>query len=76
MAMCVKIAGFPEEDADRIRKVLGKKKSEEVEKWREPFIEGCIKTSKISEYEAANLFENIQTGADYLFNKSHAVLKK
>lgn len=73
MKMCVSLAGFSEEDADRVRKVLGKKKREQVEEWRKPFIEGCTKTSNLSDNQANDLFENIQTGADYLFNKSHAV---
>lgn len=71
--LCVEVAGMSPEDGDRVRKVLGKKKIEEVEKWKEPFVSGAIKTSKISEKEALDLFENIQTGSSYLFNLAHSV---
>lgn len=71
--LCVQIAGFSEEDGDRIRKVLGKKKPEEVEQWREPFIEGCAKTSQLDREQALELFQTVAEGAAYLFNKSHAI---
>lgn len=71
--LCVKVAGFSEEDGDRIRKVLGKKKPEEVEQWRQPFIDGCRQTSNIAKEHAQELFRTIAEGAAYLFNKSHAL---
>ncbi len=73
ISLCVQVAGFSEEDGDRVRKVLGKKKVEEVEKWREPFVKGCIETSNLDESRAQGLFESIAEGASYLFNKSHAL---
>ena len=71
--VCVEIAGFTEVDGDKIRKVLGKKKREEVDKWREPFVEGCVKHSGLDRVTAEQMFSSIESGASYLFNKSHAV---
>jgi len=71
MAIANKIAGFSLGQADILRRAMGKKKPEEMEKLRAKFIEGA-KGRKISEPKAKKLFDLIQKFAGYGFNKSHA----
>ncbi|MFM8540248.1 MAG: DNA polymerase III subunit alpha [Nitrospira sp.] len=71
MAIANKIAGFSLGQADILRRAMGKKKPEEMEKLRSQFIEGA-KARKIAEAKAKKLFDLIQKFAGYGFNKSHA----
>lgn len=71
MAIANRIAGFSLGQADILRRAMGKKKPEEMEKLRAKFIEGA-KGRKISEPKAKKLFDLIQKFAGYGFNKSHA----
>ncbi len=71
MAIANKIAGFSLGQADILRRAMGKKKPEEMEKLRAKFIEGA-KQNKIPEKKAEKLYELIQKFAGYGFNKSHA----
>lgn len=71
MAIANKVAGFSLGQADILRRAMGKKKPEEMEKLRVKFIEGA-KQKKIPEKKAEKLYELIQKFAGYGFNKSHA----
>jgi DNA polymerase-3 subunit alpha len=71
MAIANKVAGFSLGQADILRRAMGKKKPEEMEKLRVKFIEGA-KQNKIPEKKAEKLYELIQKFAGYGFNKSHA----
>ncbi len=71
MAIANKVAGFSLGQADILRRAMGKKKPEEMEKLRAQFLEGARK-KKISEKKAEKLYELIQKFAGYGFNKSHA----
>src|SRR5947208_158827 len=71
MAIANKVAGFSMGQADLMRRAMGKKKPEEMEKLRTQFIEGA-KKRKVTEKKAEKLFELIQKFAGYGFNKSHA----
>ncbi len=71
MAIANKVAGFSLGQADILRRAMGKKKPDEMEKLRAQFLEGA-KARTISEKKAARLFELIQKFAGYGFNKSHA----
>ena len=71
MAIANKIAGFSLGQADILRRAMGKKKPEEMEKLRVKFLEGA-KKNKITERKAEKLYELIQKFAGYGFNKSHA----
>jgi DNA polymerase-3 subunit alpha len=71
MAIANKIAGFSLGQADILRRAMGKKKPEEMEKLRVKFLEGA-KNNKIAERKAEKLYELIQKFAGYGFNKSHA----
>ncbi|MCS6897555.1 MAG: DNA polymerase III subunit alpha, partial [Nitrospira sp.] len=71
MAIANKVAGFSLGQADILRRAMGKKKPEEMEKLRAQFLEGALK-NKIPEKKAERLYELIQKFAGYGFNKSHA----
>ncbi|MGQ0811950.1 MAG: DNA polymerase III subunit alpha, partial [Nitrospiraceae bacterium] len=71
MAIANKMAGFSLGLADILRRAMGKKKPEEMEKLRVKFLEGA-KKHKIPEKKAERLYELIQKFAGYGFNKSHA----
>ena len=71
MAIANKMAGFSLGQADILRRAMGKKKPEEMEKLRVKFLEGAT-LKKIPEKKAEKLYELIQKFAGYGFNKSHA----
>ncbi len=71
MAIANKVAGFSLGQADILRRAMGKKKPEEMEKLRVKFVEGATQ-KKIPDKKAEKLYELIQKFAGYGFNKSHA----
>jgi DNA polymerase-3 subunit alpha len=71
MAIANTVAGFSLGQADILRRAMGKKKPEEMEKLRVKFLDGA-KRNKIPEKKAEKLYELIQKFAGYGFNKSHA----
>ncbi|MBM4127643.1 MAG: DNA polymerase III subunit alpha [Nitrospira sp.] len=71
MAIANKVAGFSLGQADILRRAMGKKKPEEMEKLRLKFIDGA-KHKHIPDKKAEKLYELIQKFAGYGFNKSHA----
>jgi len=71
MRAVMNLAGYTAAEADSFRKVVAKKKGEEMIKQRQKFVAGAVQHG-ISE-EAANLiFDDWETFARYGFNKSHA----
>jgi DNA polymerase-3 subunit alpha len=64
-------AGFTPGQADVLRKAMGKKIPEEIEKLRGQFMEGA-RTKGIKEKTAHHVFEQIVTFGGYGFNKSHS----
>jgi DNA polymerase-3 subunit alpha len=71
MAIANKVAGFSLGQADILRRAMGKKKPEEMEKLRVKFLEGA-RQNKIADKKAEKLYELIHKFAGYGFNKSHA----
>jgi DNA polymerase-3 subunit alpha len=71
MMIANKIANFSMGQADILRRAMGKKKPEEMEKQKEVFIKGAV-ANGIPEKKAARLFENMEPFAMYGFNKSHS----
>ncbi len=73
MKVIHKVAGLPESTADKIRKVIGKKRDvKEFEPYRIQFLEGCKKQNTLSEQEANEFWEGLKEHASYSFNKSHS----
>jgi len=71
MLIANKIANFSMGQADILRKAMGKKNAEEMEKQKEVFIKGAVENS-ITEKKAKRLFEMMEPFAQYGFNKSHS----
>ncbi|MFQ3675340.1 MAG: hypothetical protein SNJ64_02200 [Endomicrobiia bacterium] len=67
------IGGFNLEQADMLRKSIGKKLTSEMIKCRKMFLEGNKKTKAVSEEEAEKIFSWIEASQRYSFNKSHAM---
>jgi DNA polymerase-3 subunit alpha len=67
------ISGFNLQEADMLRKAIGKKKPEEMAKVKQMFLEGAKKLAIISEEEAEQIFGWIEKSQRYSFNKSHSV---
>lgn len=67
------LAGFNEQEADLLRKAIGKKLPEEMAKAKTMFLEGCEKQNIVDEKIAAQLFDWIEKSQRYLFCKAHAV---
>ncbi|MFN3477923.1 MAG: DNA polymerase III subunit alpha [bacterium] len=71
MMIANKFANFTLAQADDLRKAMGKKKPEIMEKYRQVFIEGCVNNGYPKEL-AEKLFDIIEKFAGYGFNKSHS----
>ena len=68
------LAGYTMADADKLRKIMGKKQRDEMEKQRDKFVSGCIEHSQMNEIKAGELFDKIDKFAGYGFNRSHSVV--
>jgi len=73
MEIAKNIAGFNLQEADMLRKAIGKKKPEEMAKIRTKFLEGVTKTQIVNQSEAEQIFGWIEKSQRYSFNKSHSV---
>ena len=73
MQIAKDLAGFDLQEADMLRKAIGKKKADEMSKLKNKFIKGCKKLNIISEEQANQIFSWIEKSQRYSFNKSHAV---
>ncbi len=65
------LAGFSLAQADILRKAMGKKIPEVMEKERKNFLSGCVKNG-IKESTASKIFDLIEYFSGYGFNKSHS----
>ncbi len=72
MKMSQILAGFSPGEADTLRKAIGKKKKDLMEKMREKFIKGALDRG-YPEDRITALWEDIEKFASYSFNKSHSV---
>tara|TARA_R100000278_G_scaffold30063_1_gene27799 strand:- start:6322 stop:7923 length:1602 start_codon:yes stop_codon:yes gene_type:complete len=73
MQIAKELAGFDLQEADMLRKAIGKKKAGEMSKLKDKFIKGCKKLDIISAEQAEQIFSWIEKSQRYSFNKSHAV---
>ena len=71
MNIANRLANFTMGQADILRKAMGKKRPEEMEKLKEAFIQGA-RSNGISEKKATRLFDLMTYFAEYGFNKSHS----
>lgn len=71
MQMAQVLAGFSLEEADVLRKAIGKKKRRLLLKMKKEFTQGCV-DNKIKKSKATQLFQDMEKFARYGFNKSHS----
>lgn len=72
MRVAQDLAGYSLGQADLLRRAMGKKKADEMQKQRETFIDGATKNG-VSQRIAEKLFEQMLQFAEYCFNKSHSM---
>jgi DNA polymerase-3 subunit alpha len=65
------LAGYSLGGADLLRRAMGKKIKEEMDKQRQIFVEGAKKNA-VDEQQANEIFDLVDKFAGYGFNKSHA----
>ncbi|BBL81432.1 DNA polymerase III subunit alpha [Thermus thermophilus] len=68
MQIASAVAGYSLGEADLLRRAMGKKKLEEMQKHRERFVQGA-KERGVPEEEANRLFDMLEAFANYGFNK-------
>jgi DNA polymerase-3 subunit alpha len=72
MQACVHLGGMSWSEADKVRKIIGKKKdAKEFDQFKDKFIEGASK--HISKKQAEQLWHTFEAHAGYSFNRSHAI---
>lgn len=73
MRLVSELAGFTLQEADDVRRAMGKKKIAVLEQYRTPFIAGCV-AHNIDKQYAETLWDDTLLGfANYCFNKSHSL---
>ncbi|UXN07273.1 DNA polymerase III subunit alpha [Bartonella sp. HY761] len=65
------LSGYSLGEADLLRRAMGKKIREEMDKQRSRFVDGAIENG-VSKQQANTIFDLLAKFADYGFNKSHA----
>jgi len=72
MQACVYLGGMSWADADKVRKIIGKKKdASEFDVYKDQFITGASK--HITPEDAQKLWHDFEAHAGYSFNRSHAI---
>jgi DNA polymerase-3 subunit alpha len=72
MQACVQLGGMTMAEADKVRKIIGKKKdAKEFDEFKDKFIKGA--SQYIAPNDALDLWHDFEAHAGYSFNKSHAV---
>jgi DNA polymerase-3 subunit alpha len=72
MQACVFFGGMSWADADKVRKIIGKKKdAKEFDQYKDQFISGASK--HITPEDAQKLWHDFEAHAGYSFNRSHAI---
>jgi DNA polymerase-3 subunit alpha len=72
MSIAARVAGLELEEADLMRRALGKRAAKHVDPWRESFVDGATRHGVDGE-QAHEIFEQLLTSTAFTFNKSHAV---
>ena len=72
MQACTELGGMSMAEADKVRKIIGKKKdAKEFDVFKDRFVAGA--SQYLSPNVAADLWHDFEAHAGYSFNKSHAV---
>ena len=74
MSVIKEVAGLPYSTADKIRKIIGKKRDKkEFKAYEKQFLEGCQKEKIFDKEEAKEFWRELQEWAKYGFPKAHSV---
>jgi DNA polymerase III alpha subunit len=73
MMIAKKVAGFNLQEADILRKAIGKKKAGLMAQVKKSFLEGAENKEIVTREVAEEIFSWIEKSSRYSFNKSHAV---
>lgn len=73
MRIAQELAGFNLQEADVLRKAIGKKKADLMAEVKKDFIIGCENKKIVNKDTAEEIFGWIEKSSRYSFNKSHAV---
>lgn len=71
LLIAINLAGYTWEEADKLRKAIGKKIPAEMAAQKERLVEGCV-SNGLSRDKAEALWAQIEPFAAYGFNKAHA----
>jgi DNA polymerase-3 subunit alpha len=72
MQACTELGGMTMAEADKVRKIIGKKKdAKEFDQFQDQFVKGA--SQYLGEEGAKDLWHDFEAHAGYSFNKSHAV---
>ncbi len=71
MLLSQRLAGFTKGDADSLRKAMGKKQKDVLDKMKSKFMEGC-KNNGHDEKICEKIWADWESFAHYAFNKSHS----
>jgi DNA polymerase-3 subunit alpha len=72
MQACTELGGMTMAEADKVRKIIGKKKdAKEFDQFRDKFVSGAVRF--VAQPVAEELWHDFEAHAGYSFNKSHAV---
>jgi uracil-DNA glycosylase family 4 len=70
MKLCVECAGFTWTEADDVRKTMAKSKGvEDMAKWTDSFVNGCVKTIAADPQTAREFWEKLLNFGRYAFNR-------
>jgi DNA polymerase-3 subunit alpha len=71
MGICRQLAGYDEEQADKVRKILGKKKIAAAQEEGRKFVPACVERGMTQE-AAEVIWKQMEEFSRYSFNKAHA----
>ena len=71
MRLSQKLANFTKGDADTLRKAMGKKQKDVLDKMKSKYLEGCMSNGHDPEV-AEKVWKDWEAFASYAFNKSHS----
>ncbi|MEK9165606.1 MAG: DNA polymerase III subunit alpha [Patescibacteria group bacterium] len=67
----IELAGYDWQEADKLRKAIGKKIPKEMAAQKNKFINGCMEKSDLTQEDAERIWRLIEPFAAYGFNKAH-----
>jgi len=74
MWLLSRLAGFPWEKTDRVRKIISKSKGvRQFQRYEREFVTGCVERGTLDGDTARTLYQRLRQFSQYAFNRSHSV---